>query len=515
MDRNLDKDDFFYSYFFKKDEININGELIMITSRNNDENRLIQKKIEEIKTNIKNIKSNNLVNIDKSENIDDNIDCKYSDETTPLTTVPSIKIRIQCNKIYDVIYIIKKLKEFGFLNEKNDKLFLNNNLEFNWKNLSELNIRNDDELFIRIVFWYFRKIAVESIIYDIVEYYKDKLEYNCKKIDYVGTGSNHITSDYDITLSGTNNKCTARIIYKYYKIVKYIFKETSETVFDTNLYGTDYIDHEGSTDSELKVIKTDNSECIYDNSELNIKSSINPIFDEIFAPQLESELYTIEKSMSTLALNAPSEEESNVLSNKKMCDKIDQRVWAYIKFILNYKKKTMKNKSDIQDIFKEKIIWEKAIDFLFNNPKDDSAIYSTYYGLLILMSDKLIQRYNVNNYISLVNYFGNETYFTRGAFIDVVVNQQILKDKDIIKLDDDEYINSFIENISDYIYHDFKQKYLERCESISSKLNGKFDDIIVYLKKNQNLTIEEVYDKIKDMLIQLDDKDLNKILNTK
>lgn len=510
MENNTEKDNFFYSYFFKKDEINVNNELIMITSRDNVENDLIRNKIEEIKTNIQNIQSDNINKIDRSRDIDDNIDCKYSDDITPLTDVPSIKIRIKCNKIYDVIYIIKKFKEYGFLNEMNDKYFLNNGLEFNWKNLNELKI-DDDNLFTKIIFWYFRKIAVDSIVYDIVEYYKNKVEYNCKKINYVGAGSNHISSDYDITLSGTNNKCTARIIYKYYKIIKNIFKETSEIVFDTNLYGTDFIDH--TSESQLKVIETDNSECIYDNSVLNVKLSINPIFEEIFTPRLESEVSTIEKSMSTLALNTSSisgKEESDELSNKRMCDKIDQRVWAYIKFLLNYKKKMIKNKSDIQDVFKGKIIWEKAIEFLFNNPKDDSEVYSTYYGLLILMSDKLIKKYNINNYISLVNYYGNETYFTRGAFIDVVVNQQILKNKNIIKLDNDDYINSFIENISDYIYHDFKQKYLERCESISSKLNGKFDDIILFFKKNENLSIDDAYNKIIYFFKQLDDQDLNK-----
>ena len=76
----------------------------------------------------------------------------------------------------------------------------------------------------------------------------------------------------------------------------------------------------------------------------------------------------------------------------------------------------------------------------------------------------------INNFISFINYNGQETYFTRGAFIDIVVNNQMCKNE-IVKLSDDEILDSFIENVSDLMVHYNKSKYVERIKKSTERLN--------------------------------------------
>jgi hypothetical protein len=62
--------------------------------------------------------------------------------------------------------------------------------------------------------------------------------------------------------------------------------------------------------------------------------------------------------------------------------------------------------------------------------------------------------YLTSNFISFVNYNGSETYLTSGAFLDVVINQQLCLNKDQINLSKPYmYFISFIENMSDQKRH--------------------------------------------------------------
>jgi hypothetical protein len=87
----------------------------------------------------------------------------------------------------------------------------------------------------------------------------------------------------------------------------------------------------------------------------------------------------------------------------------------------------------------------------------------------------------ISNYISFVNYNGSETYFTRGAFLQVVVNDQMCKDKDESKkiiLGDDDYIDSFIENMSELMIHYHKPKYIDRAKRALLRLSKRYDIVL-------------------------------------
>jgi hypothetical protein len=81
-------------------------------------------------------------------------------------------------------------------------------------------------------------------------------------------------------------------------------------------------------------------------------------------------------------------------------------------------------------------------------------------------------KYLVSNFISYVNYNGSETYLTNGAFLDVVVNNQICKKNtsNMIELDFNSYLDSFIENLSDLITHYHKVKYLDRASDAFDRM---------------------------------------------
>ena len=85
--------------------------------------------------------------------------------------------------------------------------------------------------------------------------------------------------------------------------------------------------------------------------------------------------------------------------------------------------------------------------------------------------------YLISNFTSFVNYNGSETYLTNGAFIDVVINQQLCSTGDKIKISKPYmYFTSFIENISDLLTHYHKSKYTERCENSLNELNKLLRD---------------------------------------
>jgi hypothetical protein len=83
-----------------------------------------------------------------------------------------------------------------------------------------------------------------------------------------------------------------------------------------------------------------------------------------------------------------------------------------------------------------------------------------------------------NNFISFVSYNSPESYFTRGTFLDVVLNQQTCKSspEQRLELNADEYLDSFIENMSEILTYYRKDKYIQRAKSSLKNfhLNGKF-----------------------------------------
>ncbi len=100
------------------------------------------------------------------------------------------------------------------------------------------------------------------------------------------------------------------------------------------------------------------------------------------------------------------------------------------------------------------------------------------------------------NVISTFNFFGDETYFTRGAFMNVVFGLQTCKGK-FTDMTAHDYLDSFVENFADCIHHHFKPKYVLRMytainaiqESAQKTATGSFANLLGFLKGLQGKTI--------------------------
>jgi hypothetical protein len=437
-------------------------------------------------------------------------------------------INIFYDKIYTAIYILNNFKLYNFLKEKENKMYLLNSKEYTWINIKNLSFKDYDHslidnndflnilhneinihinetynkqnktdykigkiLIYKILLWYFRKIFVYCIIDDIILYYAKFYKSDCR-IKYNSVGSTYITSDFDITLNYDNEDtktylCKKRIsiiIYKFNQIIQNILKETPDIVFDTNLYGSSFMKEH--PDQDYNIIHSKNISITDVKNDNCSDITCNSVFNYNLIQGLKKKTTTLREAEYTVQkkniITKFYKTDIKLKNDIKVNDINDQHVWAIIKLFANLKKISEKNNIETCNLFEEnksfydwivqKITKEhkkniklfnmiiKAVQFIESHKNDDNQ-----YILSLYDSDKMIQNFGINNSLSFTNYFGNETYYTRGAFIDIVVNQQMLKNNNIIKLKSSDYLDSLIENLSDYLYHDFNIKYLKRADS--------------------------------------------------
>jgi hypothetical protein len=117
-----------------------------------------------------------------------------------------------------------------------------NGSSISWSTLSNLDYKNTSVIFkeywetiplphdtsielIKILFWFYRKIIVDNLLSELI---KDK-----EKCEKISAGSVKLTSDYDITIDGD---CSVLVAKMFYKNFKEIYGESSDSVFDTNIY---------------------------------------------------------------------------------------------------------------------------------------------------------------------------------------------------------------------------------------------------------------------------------------
>jgi hypothetical protein len=206
---------------------------------------------------------------------------------------------------------------------------------------------------------------------------------------------------------------------------------------------------------------------------------------------------------------------------------VSQHIWALIKMLLKLNEVQHMGEGlsdifmgDLSKYFGENIYYRAAWDFI--NKYDSNMEYyqetvNDINGFLNRSinkdDDKVDIKYIISNFISYVNYNGSETYLTNGAFLDVVVNGQMCKnsDENIIKLDFNSYLDSFVENLSDLMTHYQKVKYLDRARAAFKNmlsLGDGFDK-----RMSCEITIKNFNNDIICQGIKLSDY-VNKILET-
>ena len=348
--------------------------------------------------------------------------------------------------------LINSFKLMGLIYQSDNsfRYYLLNNERFSWKNIKQLDESNilqfsisfpeiyakiytffDNEtereywtlsnftLFVKSLLWYFRKGIVDTICSFILAN---------TNVSGISVGSTNIDSDYDITLYGSNENIF-KTIYTFNNKILQLFKVPANIVFDTNMYGVSFI-KEGK----------------------DYRCGTN--------------------NFSVVGLNKITKEAS-----------ITQNIWALIK-VASCMYSIQEGDEMLYDLLKKTISYTRSENFKIafkaaenfvnkfeSNPNNYDKIVKNMDNLDY--GNELNSDFYLTNYISFVNYNGIETYLTRGAFLDVVVNGQMCSTANAnskVQLILPEYFDSFIENITDLMIHYNKDKYLNRAITVLAKI---------------------------------------------
>jgi hypothetical protein len=361
--------------------------------------------------------------------------CQCFNQCIDLNKNTFLKNQLVCSEIttdnntsnsnyYDII--INNAINF-FINQnvifKNGKRYYlsENNTKLTWDNIKSLN-----DTKIKKLLWLFRKLVIDCLL---------KKFNNSYLLKIFSVGSTNLSSDYDITLYGNDNS-KIELINNFNKIFYSIFSDNSSLVFDTNIYGKAYIAF----------------------SENDFKN--NGIFLE----------YDSQKFFYLKRGN----------DNSQIC-------WALTKYINDTIESFGEHIfNDLVDFMKNKLnsnLLNYAIEIRRSlKNKDESFNYDKILGyqnkIVNYYDDKLTGQ---NDYISLVNFYGIETYFTRGSFLDIVVNEQMCKN-DVIDLNESDLLSSILENVGFFFNNNNKTKYFIRVNNTIKKL----------INKNESYNIDEI-----------------------
>jgi hypothetical protein len=320
--------------------------------------------------------------------------------------------------------IIEMFTELNFVTIIDSKFYLASKDKMSWENIKNL---QDEQA--RMLFWLFRKSIVDNIIKNGLRmlFEKNRNAY----IQVYSVGSTKLSSDYDITLYGEPE-------YKIYMIdyfnneISRLFRDSSDSLFDTNLYGTSFIDFK-----DIPSKESQSHECI--------GAKFNYLLD-----------------------------------TKNTRD--SQLTWALVKY---YQALLYIFKHRTKDVWLEIVsgiqIRDHMIDaMLIHDYLTNQNI--TYTNVIL----KGVGYMSQEDAISMSNFYAKESYYSKGSFMNVVVNQQICKNNDIVPINIHSLIQSFIENMSFFIDHG-SLKYLSRSISVLKSIddNGELDvnDVIDEFEK--------------------------------
>jgi len=305
-----------------------------------------------------------------------------------------------------------------------------------YQSVLNYNSQLDPIEFIQVIFWFYRKGIVDNILSLTIPPPGKNI---CKRIS---PGSVRLTSDYDLTIDG---KCALTVYNNFNNYMKFLYSELGSIVFDTNIYYVSFL----TTIRPLylkSVFYTEHKPCINNNE-----------YDSIYT-------YNIDKENARL-----------------------QHVWAVLK--------VYKSVNDIINLETpdEKVYHlEDLLTTLDNNKLTGIDIMN-----LIDNSVKLntITQTDFINNLSLVNYKNPETYYTRGAFLDIVLNQQMCKNEKGYNLSKHDYIDSFLENVADYLSHfNSGEKYKKRLIDASKRVDDRLYSVVQHI-----FSSECCYYKIMDV----------------
>ena len=123
----------------------------------------------------------------------------------------------------------------------------------------------------------------------------------------------------------------------------------------------------------------------------------------------------------------------------------------------------------------------------YNNLFKMENIFKKKYieSLSDLMENSDIELLALHDYISIINFYGTETYFTRGAFIDIVINKQMCNNDNFVPLEltQIDYITSILENAGFFFTHSNKLKYI----------NSVYNTLLILIEFHSHVNFLDIF----------------------
>jgi hypothetical protein len=279
-----------------------------------------------------------------------------------------------------------------------------NNKTWTWDNIKKQFLKENSD--IMRLFFDLRKNIVDDLINKIFKFYSCK--GTCTKIASGSVGVNaNLGSDYDLTINDVGFK-VSQVIQTFNSIIKNTFHQQPFIIFDTNLYAYSAL------------------------LPLNVKINNTNWKQDYF----NKHLY--------LDLKMPN---------------INQDKWALIRL------KTFIHEENIKSIDFINIKNKLENDIVETDESHKPKLYLDKMKLFEkLIHDKTSDAEHIAEGLSYMNFYGDETYFTLGAFKHVVGTMFYYGDKEVIDkvsfLNESEIVHSMIENLAYFIH------YRETCEKI-------------------------------------------------
>ena len=359
-----------------------------------------------------------------------------------------------------VNFILAKILELNKYNniiiiDNNKSYLLSKNTLLTWDNIKKQPIT------IKQILFNFRKEIVDTLINKIFEVFPACLNNICISNASGSVGPEAtLDSDYDLTIAGHYQ--VSIMIQIFNSVIEKVFKAAPSEVFDTNLYGYSFlIPPKGTSNNRL--------------------------------------IWEIDKIGTYTCL----------LSNEKKS--MEQDKWAYLRLFSfcydhNQPIKFLNEKINnffIDGLFKMQPI-KKAYNYILQMKEFENLINTNTDTSLKTnkMNDKELEllKQQVINSLSHMNYYGDETYFTQGAFIHVVGTMFYYRKEDINKkvlLFKSYYlIHSMIENLA-YFIHAFEKK---KDIIYAVKYYHRFFDAFNLFIIMKNLNIKN----LNEILVELD-----------
>lgn len=403
----------------------------------------------------------------------------------------------------DILFALNHLIKEQILIRSNKKFYINtknNKLKLRWENIKLSENFKDDNKIVKPqeLLWLLRKLVVDALLKKILLKYSNPGEKFC---DIYSVGSTNMSSDYDVSLYGDDSNKVI-IINEFQQLFKKYFTEESSIVFDTNIYGKSYI-YYGENTKFVKDIVTlsDKTTPEFYYLKFNIKGT-----GDTFNPNSQL-MWGIIKFLKDLSEGFDEKIYNEyVLHLQKLNYKMIDKAVYTLKFLLNQDEEKI-NYSSVMSMGKDIESIYKDIEPLYKKKYENEIKYNEKIIYNKEIIDKNIDILIEHDIIALVAFYGLETYYTRGAFLDVVVNQQMLSKQsdNKIELSEIEYITSILENAGFYLVHNTKSKYIIRVYKTLTLLlkliktdeeklktnKSKLEDIIQLFNKQKKIEVFE------------------------